>query len=374
MNKVDISQVDALFSNGRYPIEFLFYFPEAVPTRRVRRALRRLAPVFWPAFGKYDDGTIFFDRYREEDCFDEDIFAGELDVPETEKAGPEVISRFGLKEMDALFFLKMIQFKNGTVLIPKLQHVAGDGYSYFAFLSVLAALAKSSRVPFKSLMVKSIFKPHHNRTALKPFSFRGEKLEPDILKENLTMASDEVPRQEVQALIREAASSHKRRISSNDVLTAMMVKKLAGIQGGLWGENVRLAIPIDVRRQIKEYGARFFGNGIMLHNVLVEKKRIENSPIGEIAAEIRGSMPAVTRENFVEFLGGLERMISERNWEEFRPFDVKQGCLVTNLSRLPAERLDFGTGCPQSIVPLTIEESSAAILARKENFVLRYAH
>ncbi len=57
-----------------------------------------------------------------------------------------------------------------------------------------------------------------------------------------------------------------------------------------------------------------------------------------------------------------------------RPFDPARGCLVTNLSKMPAERLDFGTGGPAAIVPLTIEKNSAAILARGENFVLRYAY
>jgi hypothetical protein len=47
---------------------------------------------------------------------------------------------------------------------------------------------------------------------------------------------------------------------------------------------------------------------------------------------------------------------------------------VTNLSKLPAERLDFGTGGPHAIVPLTVEKNSVAVLARRENYVLRYTY
>ncbi len=374
MKKIHISQVDALFANGRYPIEFLFYYRYPIPVKNLRGALRDLAKVFWPAFGEYGDGFISFDRYREEDCFDEEVVDGDLDVSDIQAAGPEVISRFGLKGLRRLFFLKAFRFRNGTVLIPKLMHVAGDGYSYFTLLSVLAAIARPSRVPFKSSFVRSMFKPHHRRTGLKDFSFQGEWLEPDIPNERLTSRSEEIPCREVQSLVREAASSHDLRISSNDILSAMIVKRLVRIQRERWPGSISLTIPIDVRGKVKEYGRRFFGNGIMLHKLDLDREGIENSPSLEIAAQIRRSMPFVSGENYVPYLEGLENIIADRRWDQFKPFDPKSGCLVTNLSRLPAERLDFGTGFPLAIVPLTLEENSAGILSGKENYVLRYAY
>jgi hypothetical protein len=36
--------------------------------------------------------------------------------------------------------------------------------------------------------------------------------------------------------------------------------------------------------------------------------------------------------------------------------------------------LNFGTGPPALIFPLTIEKNAAAILAKEENFILRYAY
>jgi len=54
--------------------------------------------------------------------------------------------------------------------------------------------------------------------------------------------------------------------------------------------------------------------------------------------------------------------------------DPRNGCLVTNLSKLPSDKLNFGAGCPELILPLTIEKNSIAILAKKENFILRFAY
>ncbi|MCK5705861.1 MAG: hypothetical protein KAI29_32145, partial [Cyclobacteriaceae bacterium] len=61
MKKVNISQVDALFSNMSYPIEFLFYFKEGFNTKKIRAALRKLSSIFWPMFGEYKNGIISFD-------------------------------------------------------------------------------------------------------------------------------------------------------------------------------------------------------------------------------------------------------------------------------------------------------------------------
>lgn len=374
MKEVLISQVDALFVNGRYPIEFLFYYRDPVPAESVRRALRSLAPDFWPAFGQYRDGVISFDRYREECCFDAEVVDRDIDASEIGTGGPEVISRFGLKGSDRLFFMKAIRFRNGSVLIPRLEHIAGDGYSYFALLSVLAAISRPSRVPFRSAFVKSISRPRHTRTVLRAFSFRGVEAGPDIPGGSPAMEVQEVPRKDVRALIEEAGSTRGLRLSSNDVLSAMVVRKLMSVHRERWERTISLTIPIDVRRMIGEYGRRFFGNGIMLHKVDLERARIEGAPLLDIAALIRSSMPAVSRESYAGYLEGLERMIAERDWDRFRPFDPRSGCLVTNLSKLPAKMLDFGAGFPRAIVPLTVEENSAGILAKNGDYVLRTAY
>jgi hypothetical protein len=44
------------------------------------------------------------------------------------------------------------------------------------------------------------------------------------------------------------------------------------------------------------------------------------------------------------------------------------------VARLPADKLNFGTGSPDLIFPLTIRKNSMVILAKEENFILRYAY
>lgn len=374
MKEVHISQVDVLFSNGIYPIEFLFYYKEGFKTEKLRRVLRGLSSFFWPMFGEYKDGLIVFDGYREEDCYDEEVVHQELNMAEIKETGFEAYSRFRQPDLKRLFFLKVIRWKNGMALIPKLNHLAGDGYSYFYFLSLLAALSRPALVPFKSSLMGIFLKPHHHRTILKDFSFEGAELKPVLPADKFTVEFEEILRTDVQSVIEEIASSDNLRVSTNDILSAMAVKKLVGRQSEYWREEVSLTMPIDVRRLVKEYGRGFFGNGLMFHTLKFKKEHIENSPAKEMAVDIRKSMPHVSRETYINYLGELENIISERVTKKLRPFDPARGCLVTNLSKLPAEKLDFGTGSPELIIPLTIEKNSTAILAKKENFVLRYSY
>ncbi len=374
MKKVNISQVDALFANGSYPIEFLFYYKEVLDTQKIRNALKKLSTVFWPMFGEYRDGTITFEKYVEDEYYVEEVVPQEFIIPQTEKEKWDAYSRYSLPDANRLFILKVTQFKNGTTLVPKMYHLAGDGYSYFYFLSSLAALAQHTLLPAKSSLMQLFFKPHHHRTILKDFSFEGVEWKSDQQDTQYTMGMDEVSRKDVNLLIRKVSESKDFRISSNDVLSAMAVKKLSGTKKEFEDEFFELTIPIDVRRQVREYGRRFFGNGIMLHRMKLRKNDIDNLPAEEVAIQIRKSVPSVSKQSYTKYLSLLEEIISERKIEKFRPFDPASGYLVTNISRLPVDKLNFGTGPPDLIFPFTIEKNAAAVLAKDENFILRFAY
>jgi NRPS condensation-like uncharacterized protein len=373
MKQVKISQVDVLLSHRIYLIEFLFYFKESLDTEKIRKALKKLAPAFWPLFGEYKDGIISFEKYDEKEFYDEEFADQEFQIPPTEEEKWRIYSPYSLQDTKKLFRLKVTHLKNGTILVPKMKHIAGDGYSYFYFLSSLAALSQHTLLPTKSSVMQLFLKPHHRRKILKDFSFEG--IEEKILKQNtqFTMGIDEVCRQDVNLLIRNAAESKNFRISTNDVLSAMAIQKLIGTQKEFAGEFIEFTVPIDVRRNIKEYGRKFFGNGIMLHKMMLKRENIQTSSTVEIAVQIRKSMPSVSKSSYLEYLIGLEKLIAEGDAEKLRPFDPQSGCLVTNISRLPIDRLNFGSGPPDLIFPFTIEKNAAAVLAKDENFILRYA-
>ena len=84
-------------------------------------------------------------------------------------------------------------------------------------------------------------------------------------------------------------------------------------------------------------------------------------------------MPDITNESYLEYLLGIETIITKRQSNKLIVYDPRRGCLVTNLSMLPSNKLNFGTGDPDFIFPLTIEKNSAGILSNRDNFILRLA-
>jgi hypothetical protein len=370
MKQVPISQVDVLFAGGLYPIEFIFYYKNPFQTKRLRSALKKLSGPFWPLFGEYNKGALFSRPCREEDHYAESSLDREIDLGLADEKGYAAYSNYQLPDLKTLFFLSVIHLKNGLLVIPKMSHLAGDGYSYFYFLSLLARLSRPGGFPFRSLGTILSFKPHHRRTVLKRFSFSESQWNSVQTDEKITVQSVEISRQEVKSLIREAATADGLRISGNDVLSALSLKKLEEKQAASRGEDADLTIPIDVRRYIKEYGPRFFGNGIWLHTFRLPVADIEKSSLKDLAIRIRKSMPRPSKESYLDYLTGLEKRMAQGQNERLRPFDPERGYLVTNLSNLPADKLDFGCGAPDRVLPLTAERNGAAILADQERYIL----
>jgi NRPS condensation-like uncharacterized protein len=374
LKKIGISQVDALFAGGLYPIEFLFYYREPFDTTRLRKALKKLAKAFWPAFGSYADGVISAKPYREENHYIEEAVDAEIDGAAGEEKAVEAVSRFRVVDPGSLFQLKVLRLKNGVALIPKLSHLAGDGYSYFYFLSLFAAIARPSGVPFKKMLAIVSLKPHHRRTALKEFSFKGLGFAAVPELEEPRIATDEIPRKDVTSIVREAAEEGEVKISSNDVLTAAAVRKMAGRSGAFPAEDIEVTIPIDIRNRVKAYGPKFFGNGIWMYTFKLRRRDVESAPLKDLAVQIRGSMPIVSSQTYAGYLAGLEGIIARGETDRLRPFSPERGCLVTNLSRLPSDKLDFGSGPPELVVPLTSERNSVGILSKKDRFLLKYGY
>ena len=374
MREINISQVDAIFVNGSYPIELLIYYKNKIKSKNIRSALKKLAFDFWPIFGEYHAGVIQFDDYSENQHFEETSIDEVFDPHESPRVIYDRHRQFIPSGLKKLFYLKMIQYKNGTVLIPRLNHLVGDGYSYFHFLSALAAISRVKLLPFKKNLIRNLYKPHHNRTVLREFNFNETDFKPLKDTEKLVIKVEEISKTMIRKMIKDINSDLNQRVSSNDILSAIVFQKLAKVQKNYMVDYFQLTIPIDMRRKIKEYGARFFGNGIMFNVINFKVIDWDKLDTPELAIKIRESMPAMTKESFIKFLVHLESIIAGRQFSKLRPFIPERGILVTNLSRLPANKLNFGTGDADFIFPLTIEKNSAAILANKENYILRLAY
>jgi hypothetical protein len=374
MKQLNISQVDALFVNGIYPIEFLFYYRKGFKTKKVRSVLKKLSSDFWPLFGEYRDGQLFSRKYVEEEFYEEESRDLEFEFPRTEADRFQICSFFGQPDLKNFFFLKVVKLKNGLIVIPKMSHLAGDGYSYFYFLTLLSLLSQRIYIPFKFSFSKLVFKPILQRNILKEFSFSGHKPKPLQPAGKYNIQIDEVPKKKVAFFIQEVLEENEIRVSSNDIMSAIAVKKMVKKNPDSFDERLDLTIPIDIRRHLKNFGRRFFGNGLILHHVNLNKNFVIEGLTKDIAMKIREAMYHINEESYLEYLVRLEEKIAKEDWENLTPFDPQKGCLVTNMSRLSGDKIDFGTGPPQLVFPITVEKNAAVVLSNKDNYILRLAY
>lgn len=374
MKPIPISQVDALFANGRYPIEFLLYYPRPVKTKHIRSSLRQLSASFWPVFGRYHHGQIEPLRYREAVFFEEKTLSTSFNPLAPAEEIFDKYKDFNPAHIETLFFVTVIQYRNGTLLIPKMNHLVGDGYSYFYFLSALAALSQPTYIPFKKRLIRYALKPSLKRTVLKDFLFDATPLVSTDNKTSYQIQFDRISRKEVKAIIRDLSDPEKESVSSNDILSAIVMQKTAGLTKSGVNEEFYLTIPVDIRRQLGMYGPKYFGNGLYFNRTRFVAEEMARMDLVDIARKIRNSMVEISTDSYLNYLVSWEDLINNGQLHQLRPFDPDTGCLVTNLSRMPANRLNFGSGYPDYIFPLTIEKNSAAVLADKTDFILRLAY
>ncbi|KAA3662858.1 MAG: hypothetical protein DWQ10_01450 [Calditrichaeota bacterium] len=374
MQRLPISEIDTYFVNGNYPIEFLFYYKNALNTTAIRKALRRLTTAFWPLFGLYENGAIIAQNYREDDYFSETKYENTFEAGGDAMALWERYKDVNPAEMHGLFFLHVLQFKNGTALVPKMNHLVGDGYSYFYFLAVLAAMAQNSFVPFKKFAIRHLAMPKLNRTPLQPFQFRNQKIQQSLIYENFRIVNETVAKADVASALDHLNGEHNARVSVNDYLSAMVFQKTYQAQKARHTGQFTLSIPMDVRRYVPQLGAKFFGNGLQFHRLTLERAALNTIATEDLALKIRKSVPVVDSSMYTQYLADLEVKISKSEEHALLPYDPATGCLVTNLTRMPLPKLDFGGGAPSLSFPLTTGKNSAAVFADGDNFLLRLVY
>ncbi len=372
--KINISQVDTLFVNGGYPIEFFIYYNYRIDTISIRECLKELSSPYWPLFGNYVGDSIQWSKYIEDKFFTESIHDEDFNSAESEMQIWEKYNLVNNFNMEGLFYLSVLQFNNGTIIIPKMNHLVADGYSYFYFLSVLAALTRSSGLPSGNSSISRLASPELNRTFLKEYHFNKTKIKEPFDHHNCSIKVEHVSKSFIKQEINRIKKTYNVSVSSNDILSAMVVNKTFENQKTQIADRFTLTIPMDIRNQVKELGPNFFGNGLMLHHLNLSIDELDKMDTSELAIKIRESIPTTDTYRYLEYLRDLESEIDRTSIHSLNPYDPETGCLVTNLSRMPIQKLNFGSGPPEIIFPLTVAKNSVAILSNKDNYLLRLVY
>jgi hypothetical protein len=378
--------VDYVFTGvGSYAIEFAFAYQGTIDPVPLQKSLKQTLEHFWPlrsklirtsehsyGFQPAGDGLVF-ETSRSSEIFEEaDDVSGFVDSVHSVEGEP-------------LTKIKLTQTSHGSVLGLSVSHALVDGFSLFHFLGSWSRIFHGQR----------ILSPSGDRQQLTPEMPASQEVvtpEDVIARCGLYWAGKRqpVPREQLREerlliskermneLLAEAEQDCDVALFHNDVLTAYLWKRCVTQWGtGDGNPNTYMTCPVDFRRILRAVPRTYFGNALCFATATIDFERLAGASLGELAHLVREAVGRVRQEYVSGSLQTLERLRRQRGpavMEEIHVVPPRHGMLVTNISRLPMQSLDFGAGIPTAFRALTSTQRGAAILPAKDGVEIRVFH
>jgi hypothetical protein len=382
---VRLSPTDHVFTGiGSYAIEFAFAYQDRIDPVPLRRSLDRTLETFWPLRSKLarieehsfgflpaDDGLIFRTSRSSQAFEDTDDVARFVDSVESVEGEP-------------LTRIKLTQTPRGSVLGLSISHALVDGFSLFHFLASWSRVFQGQRILNPSC--ERAFTPEavaHQRPVTpddllsRCGLFWAGKRQP-VPRERLLEERLLVSKEEMNDLLSEAEQDCQVALYHNDVLTAHLWKRcVTQWEEGDGNPTTYMNCPVDFRRILRAVPRTYFGNALCFATASTAYDSVAGSSLGELALLIHEAVSQVRQDYVSDSLQTLERLRRQRGLavvEEIHVVPPQHGMLVTNISRLPMQSLDFGGGIPTGLRALSSTPRGAAILPAADGLEIRVFH
>lgn len=356
MATIPLSPIDHVFTgSGAYPVQFLFAYEAHIDAGRLKASLEEVLEDFPAAKSRLAPGNSYsylLEESREPVAFEVEKLDHQPDIRDQNRLG----SLFHPVESfpgEPLLRVRVNQGPRGTLLAVSISHCVVDGYSYFLFMSAWAQKFHRQASP-KADNRRELLIPSEDK--LIKDGMTGETLwqggggfssecRPPISEQKLDWTIHEFSKARLKALVAEGSKSTDVALSENDVLVASFAKEFFKSAKG----NVYIACPVDYRRTHGQLSPLYFGNAVRIAGFEVDADELRRRPLGEVAVNVRRAVRAIDRTAAEKSLIVLESWRKQHGLSSMEKLHVVHptaGLLITNLSRLPLQALDFGAGAP----------------------------
>ncbi|MEE9133664.1 MAG: acyltransferase [Gemmatimonadota bacterium] len=383
MESIPLSPIDHVFTGvGSYPIEFVFAYADNIDEGRLRSSLEETLQHFPPARSKLI--RISDNSYVFEVSDDEVHFAtvdSSVSFDETQERY-SFIDPVNSVEDEPLIRIRLTQTPKGSVLGVSMSHAVADGFSYFYLLASWARLFHA----------KSVLAPSHQRDLLIPAqpARDGRLTSEDVLRESGLFWEDKrdaIPRDqlvwetvtiskpELRVLLQKAQEECEIRLSHNDVIAASLWKRYIGKwNAGDEQLSTYVSCPVDFRRVLKPFPRTYFGCAVSLATASLDYGSLIDASMAQLALKVRATVAGVNEgyiRNGLATLEALRRQEGLSVLEESHVIHPHSGLLVTNLSRLPVQEIEFDAGPPIAYDILTPAPRGAVVLPGRDGVEIR---
>ena len=383
MKAIPLSPIDYIFIGaGSHPVTFAFAYKNTIEAAHLRSSLDETLkhfPLLRSKLIRISHDTCAFE------LADEGLSFETIHSPETFEDTQHVnqfVSPVASIEGEPLTRIKLTQTPGGSVLGVSISHALVDGFSYFHFLASWARVARE----------QPILEPSQQRELLIPEP--ADRHVPITAEDVLARcglfwdakrhdSADEPPREErliisknqMKELLKEAQTTSDIPFTTNDVVTAFLWKEY--VPGWCEDNNdpgTYVTLPFDFRRVLRAVPRTFFGCALCFTTASIDCDSLGHAPLGELALLVRKAVGQARQDYILGSLRTLESLRRQRGlgaMEEIHVRHPRNGIAVTNISRLPIQGLDFGSGIPTGFEVYTQMPQGAAILPAQDGVEIR---
>jgi shikimate O-hydroxycinnamoyltransferase len=382
MKKYPLSSIDHVFTGvGSYPIEFIFVYNKRINEKKLHESLLDTVK-FFPMIASIltPDGPNAYAFELSPDGLEFQVTDSLLNFKENDKKY-EYIDPVETREGNPLSRIRLTHTPRGSVLGVSLSHSLADGFSYFYFLSSWSRIFHQ----------KQIFPPVHQRELLiSPadtdllitnktcWEFTGLFLDhkrSPIAKKDLVWESRSFSHQSLKDLLSGTQQDSEIRLSHNDIITASLVKEyLLKWSLEALADKCYINCPVDFRRLLEGFPRTYFGNAVAMASLELSLNELKEINIADLAGKIRKNLGGINGSNVQKSISALSSLKEQQGRQIFEQIHVmhpRSGLLVTNLSRLPVQEIEFDAGPPVHYDILTQTVRGAVVLPSPEGYEAR---
>jgi shikimate O-hydroxycinnamoyltransferase len=387
MNSIPLTPIDHIFTGvGSYPIEFVFAYDGTIDPERLLISLHEAVQYFVPVSSEL---AVVAENTYALQASDAGIH---FEVGESPATFGDPDARYSFLDpvnsvpREPLTRIKLSQTPEGSVLGVSMSHAVGDGFSYFYFLSSWARLFHGGVVvePFngRELLIPESSQASTDHTTpadvLSDSGIFWDERRRAIARDRIHWDRFHLSKEEQSELLAEAGPDAEARLSFNDVISAHLWRTYIPRWDSDDGEGTTyVSCPVDVRRIIKGFPRTYFGNAVGLATRSLERRDLADAPLGRLASIIRSAVASVDETYMRNALSTLEAMRLQKGLrvlEENHVIHPRSGILITNLSRLPVQEIEFDAGPPVAFDILTPAVRGAVVLPAEDGVDIRVCY
>ena len=367
-----LSSIDHIFTGvGSYPIEFIFVYEKRIDEKRLKESLLKTVeffPMISTMLVSLDENSYGFELSPDGLLFN--LVDSPLNFEENDKKY-EYIDPVDTQEGNPLSRIRLTHTPDGSVLGVSLSHSLADGFSYFHFLSSWARIFHQKQITpavhQRELLISQDSGPLITRETCRELTglFLEDKRMP-IPKKELVWETRIFTDPSLKVLLSGMQQDSELRLSHNDIVTAMLAKEyLVDWSLTFREDKCFINCPVDFRRLLEGFPRTYFGNAVAMASFELSLKELKEINLADLAGKIRKSIGKVNGSYIRQSISALTALREQQGRKIFEQVHVmhpRGGLLVTNLSRLPVQEIEFDAGPPVQYDILTQTVRGAVVL------------